>query len=283
MCASLLLLLASAAGAAEDDTMTCTGAPHGAATLLGSRPQILLFGDSITQHAAGRYGWATELAEVYSRKADVINRGFSGYNSAVAWSMLKQSTALGVHGRGDNTLMVIFFGANDATAPDYYMHVPVDEYGENLRSIVRRSQESMPGITIVVVTPPPIDEERLLEFDWYAGRSTELAGAYAEEAASAAKDVGAGLLDIHNLMIRKPEWKAFLSDGLHLSPVGQAFLADELLKMLRNGPWNPKNMPDHYPAHIDIFEAMNHAGQRDAKICPWPGPDGKYCFQRVST
>lgn len=60
--------------------------------------------------------------------------------------------------------MVIFFGANDATAPDYYMHVPVDEYGENLRSIVRRSQESMPGITIVVVTPPPIDEERLLEF-----------------------------------------------------------------------------------------------------------------------
>jgi hypothetical protein len=53
--------------------------------LAGSRPQILLFGDSITQHAAGRYGWATELAEVYSRKADVINRGFSGYNSAVAW------------------------------------------------------------------------------------------------------------------------------------------------------------------------------------------------------
>lgn len=38
MCASLLLLLASAAGAAEDDTMTCTGAPHGAATLLGACP-----------------------------------------------------------------------------------------------------------------------------------------------------------------------------------------------------------------------------------------------------
>jgi lysophospholipase L1-like esterase len=85
------------------------------------------------------------------------------------------------------------------------------------------------------------------------------------------------LLDIHNLMIRKPEWKAFLSgglppspalmwlaaaltsrvhcaDGLHLSPVGQAFLADELLNLLRTGPWNPKQMPQHYPAHIDIFK-----------------------------
>jgi hypothetical protein len=79
-------------------------------------------------------------------------------------SMLKQSTGLGVHGQGESTLMVVFFGANDATAPDYHMHVPVDEYGENLRSIVRQSRESMPGITIVVVTPPPIDEERLVEF-----------------------------------------------------------------------------------------------------------------------
>lgn len=51
----------------------------------GSRPQIILFGDSITEHASGRFGWAAELTVAYTRRADVINRGFSGYNSAVAW------------------------------------------------------------------------------------------------------------------------------------------------------------------------------------------------------
>jgi hypothetical protein len=51
----------------------------------GSRPQIILFGDSITEHASGRFGWAAELTAAYTRRADVINRGFSGYNSAVAW------------------------------------------------------------------------------------------------------------------------------------------------------------------------------------------------------
>ena len=51
---------------------------------LFSRPQIILFGDSITQHGWGSHGWATELSTTYVRKADVYNRGFSGYNSAVA-------------------------------------------------------------------------------------------------------------------------------------------------------------------------------------------------------
>ena len=53
-------------------------------------------------------------------------------------------------------------------------------------------------------------------FDWYAGRSTELAGAYAEEAARAAQDEGAIFLDIHTLMVNKPDWKPFLS-GLFLT------------------------------------------------------------------
>ena len=78
-------------------------------------------------------------------------------------SMLQQSTGIFPHGDGDRTLMLVFFGANDAAAPEYHMHVPVDEYGDNLRSIVRRSKETMPGITVVLVSPPPIDEEKLMQ------------------------------------------------------------------------------------------------------------------------
>jgi hypothetical protein len=46
------------------------------------RGQIVLFGDSITQRSFSVGGWGARLAHDYMRKADVLNRGFSGYNSA---------------------------------------------------------------------------------------------------------------------------------------------------------------------------------------------------------
>jgi isoamyl acetate esterase len=54
------------------------------ASTASQRPTILLIGDSITQHSFRPGGWGTRLASWYMRKADVINRGFSGYNSAWA-------------------------------------------------------------------------------------------------------------------------------------------------------------------------------------------------------
>ena len=83
--ASFMLLLSTAAscmlrvGAAGEEQCIA----HHERDLF-SRPQIILFGDSITQHGWGSHGWATELSTTYVRKADVYNRGFSGYNSAVA-------------------------------------------------------------------------------------------------------------------------------------------------------------------------------------------------------
>lgn len=46
------------------------------------RPKILLLGDSITQWAFRPGGWGNLLAQHYMRRADVVNRGFSGYNSS---------------------------------------------------------------------------------------------------------------------------------------------------------------------------------------------------------
>ena len=48
------------------------------------RAAILLFGDSITEYAFEEGGWASRLAHAYRRKADVVARGYSGYNSAQA-------------------------------------------------------------------------------------------------------------------------------------------------------------------------------------------------------
>ena len=42
---------------------------------------ILLIGDSLTEWGNGENGWAGYLTKWYSNKANVINKGFAGYNS----------------------------------------------------------------------------------------------------------------------------------------------------------------------------------------------------------
>lgn len=52
--------------------------------LKNSRKRAVLFGDSITQQGYGidgEEGWVAMLSDWWSRKVDVFNRGFSGYNS----------------------------------------------------------------------------------------------------------------------------------------------------------------------------------------------------------
>ena len=110
------------------------------------RPAIVLFGDSITQQGfgyEGKVGWASLLASDYSRRADVFNRGYSGYNTRMAVDLLpnifrKPSLA---PPENDNEGMIlfwtVFFGANDAALPGERQHVPIDEYAKNLATIVK--------------------------------------------------------------------------------------------------------------------------------------------------
>ena len=71
--------------AARAEPSNASSAPMQAAAAQ-ARPQIWLLGDSLTQQAAAPDGWATALGSWYARKADVFNRGFSGYNSR--WLLL---------------------------------------------------------------------------------------------------------------------------------------------------------------------------------------------------
>ena len=80
-----------------------------------TRPRFVFFGDSITQRACGPDGWATIVADAYQRRVDVINRGYSGYNTRWAKKIMEDifpSTDTSV------LLTTIFFGANDAALPD---------------------------------------------------------------------------------------------------------------------------------------------------------------------
>ncbi|XP_006481037.1 GDSL esterase/lipase WDL1-like isoform X3 [Citrus sinensis] len=52
------------------------------------RPQFVLFGSSIVQYGFGNEGWGAILADLYARKADILLRGYAGWNSRRAVQVL---------------------------------------------------------------------------------------------------------------------------------------------------------------------------------------------------
>lgn len=94
--------------------------------------KAVFFGDSITQHGFNIEisGWLCLFANWWIRRVDVINRGFSGYNSK--WGVLIAEQVV-VPLAPD--IVFVFFGANDAVDVSVGQHVPLSDYVENMRAI----------------------------------------------------------------------------------------------------------------------------------------------------
>ncbi|KAF1887917.1 hypothetical protein Lal_00023925 [Lupinus albus] len=104
---------------------------------MGSRAEIVLLGDSITEQSFRDGGWGATLANAYSRKADILVRGYGGYNTKWALFLLHHIFPLGSPKPPIAT--TIFFGANDAALlgrTSERQHVPIEDYKQNLRKIV---------------------------------------------------------------------------------------------------------------------------------------------------
>jgi lysophospholipase L1-like esterase len=107
----LLNIRSLATATASSTTMQLSG------TAAPLRPYFVTFGDSITQRGFAP-GWTGQLADAYQRRADVINRGYSGYNSRWALQLLPRVFPQPAPGSPAPRLVTIFFGANDAALPD---------------------------------------------------------------------------------------------------------------------------------------------------------------------
>lgn len=108
------------------------------------RPRIVFFGSSTTQQGwnVDRHGWVAKLAHWWSRRVDVVNRGLSGYNTRWAKQVMNEWIL-------DEPLdmLFLFFGGNDAAIPSSNQHVPLEEYRENMRSIVQQVRVVSPAMS----------------------------------------------------------------------------------------------------------------------------------------
>ncbi|KAJ6547400.1 GDSL Lipase/Acylhydrolase [Mycena capillaripes] len=231
---------------------------------------IMLFGDSITQAGWTEGAFGARLADVYSRKLDVLNRGLAGYNTEWAIPVLEQCLATQQEQQHvpKIRLLVVWFGANDACIEPSPQHVPLPKFIDNIKHMVHlvQSTESpyySATTKIVLITPPPINShqrkadlysrEPPQELDRLFGTTKK----YAEGVKEAAAASKVAVVDVWTSI-----WEAageneealskYLSDGLHLTRDGYTVVYEALVKTIA------AEYPElHYEKLQDVFPRWN--------------------------
>ncbi|KAI0781317.1 SGNH hydrolase [Trametes elegans] len=230
---------------------------------------IVLLGDSLAEFSYGSNGVAARLSEKYVRKLDVINRGFSGYNTDWILPVFEQIWATRdeqAHAQKVQ-LLIIWFGANDAAEPANTHHVPVERYQANLTALVRavRAPDSprySPDTRVLLVTPPPVETRRWgrLYAELYnpaadpnkPNRSLEVSGVYAEAMKEVGQKEGVPVIDVWRKLWDtagrvEEKLEPFLLDGLHLTASGYEVVYDAIIA----------GIAEHYPElHYDRLQTV---------------------------
>lgn len=207
------------------------------------RPKILLLGDSLTQTAFE--GWGSGVSQRYQRRADVLNRGMSGYNTR--W-FLEYAKDNGIWEEpGTVKIITIWFGANDASLAKHnpHHHVPIEEYQNNLKRLVILAKESYPMASLVMITPPPVHHDQRFAYQKkrYGDKATGIlertldnAEKYADACKTVACQLDVPCLNMFDLMVREGGencgFGKYLWDGLHFSSEGHDFVLEKLLDFI---------------------------------------------------
>ncbi|XP_003743842.1 isoamyl acetate-hydrolyzing esterase 1 homolog [Galendromus occidentalis] len=202
-------------------------------------PALFCFGDSLTQRSFNTEDgcWGAMLASRYQRKVDVLNRGFSAYNSEQATCLLPRLLPKGAPAP---YVMLIWFGANDCCVPQAPQHVPLDDYESNLKSIMNHAATvGIPRERVVLLTPPKYDHKAWVAhkakdgvLESQVGRGEDLCEDYARRCAEVASRNGTLLVDVCAAMKARDDWRSLMLDGLHFNVDGAKFIASLLASVL---------------------------------------------------
>lgn len=179
-----------------------------------------------------------------------------------------------------NTRKLILLGTNDSSLPlsGTGQHVDLQTYKSNLRKIITHPTVTAHHPTIILVTPPPINEVHLEEEDFKKGfASLSRHQSVTAQYASAVRELvdefqghNVLLVDLWDAIMREAtkltpgfpgnservmlgtrtkgdSWalRSLLIDGIHLSPAGYAIFLKELLPMI--APSLDESNQDHQP------------------------------------
>jgi lysophospholipase L1-like esterase len=164
--------------------------------------------------------------------------------------------------------LLLLFGSNDSCLPDSptKQHVPLDQYRKNMDAILNHASIKAHNPTILLVTPPPLNEVHLEAEDLKKGHPaltrrqsfTEQYVKAVREIAEEYKDQRVVLVDLWAALLKEgarltPGYvegegvlgskekgeseglRKLLVDGLHLTGAGYKVFLDEVLPMVGKG------------------------------------------------
>ncbi|KAL1559249.1 GDSL esterase/lipase wdl1 [Salvia divinorum] len=234
-----------------------------------ARPLFVLFGSSIVQLSYSNGGWGAVLSDIYARKADIILRGYYGWNSRRAAKIL--DLVFPKDAPVQPSLIIVYFGGNDSMGPHSSglgPHVPLSEYIQNMRKIathLKIAYAALPSFfvfatlctntgnefqslsdktRIIFLSCPPVNEAKLAEntstYFSELVRTNELCRMYSEACIELCKEMDVKVVDLWTAIQRRENWmNACFTDGVHLSEEGSKVVVEEILEVLKQAEWEP--------------------------------------------
>ncbi|KAK4377488.1 hypothetical protein RND71_003784 [Anisodus tanguticus] len=207
-----------------------------------SRPQIVLFGSSIVQFSYNHEGWGAILTDLYACKADIVLRGYGGWNSRIALQVLDQ--IFPKDAAVQPSLVIVYFGGNDSVRPDpndlSSSHVPLPEYIQNMKKIVLHLKSLSEKTRIVILSTPAVNEEQIIKVYGNSRRSNESSQKYSEACIQMCQELGIKVIDLWTALQNRDDWlTAHFTDGVHLSAEGSKVVVKEILKVVKEAEWEP--------------------------------------------
>lgn len=220
--------------------------------------QVVLFGSSTTQFSfyLPEGGWGAVVADHFQRRADFLNRGFSGYNTEWAKLILPTLFPSGV----SYDVVVIYLGANDSSLRED-KHVPLEKYKSNLSDICDFfNSRGVGDSSLVLITPNPVCESMWVATchemglqdvdDNTSNRSNVVTEKYAKAASELATERGISLINLFEALSDENP-KDCVCDGVHLNSFSNKTLAEHLIPILED------KLKNHPPNVYPIWEEVD--------------------------
>jgi len=234
--------------------------------------KFILFGDSITQFSnqiVDGFALQPALQETYIRRFDILNRGFSGYNSEHARLILPKILESELNESKDNVkMMTIFFGTNDGFIDNNPIQpVELSRYKENIAYLVELALKN--NVKPIVIGPSLHDPNILAESS--GGEvQTEVATCerywhYAQGAKNVCQKYNVPFIDLWEEFRNDGGWTkeqlfsfrkdspesqvgslgSYLNDGIHFTPKAYKILHTAIMNTIEQH--YPEFLPESLP------------------------------------